>query len=158
MDFQPEADNPLPPPPDISIPPPKPSVHARLLPFYMLTAFLGTLAIGAIAGFVARPYILPDATKLVKIVVTPAASTGQTAAQVDESTDTTDQSAASNTDTTDQSAASNTDAEPEPAQADAANDGASPTPSIMDFLLADARHSIGAEDAPVVIIEFSDFK
>ncbi|MDM8529247.1 hypothetical protein QUF58_13710 [Anaerolineales bacterium HSG24] len=34
----------------------------------------------------------------------------------------------------------------------------SPTPDIMKDLLASARHSQGLDDAPVTIIEFSDFK
>jgi protein-disulfide isomerase len=35
---------------------------------------------------------------------------------------------------------------------------AAPTPSIMDFVLSDARHFQGQADAPVTLIEFSDFK
>jgi|GEM_PF-3151201 len=33
-----------------------------------------------------------------------------------------------------------------------------PTLSLAEMLLAEARHSQGAEDAPVTFIEFSDFK
>lgn len=33
-----------------------------------------------------------------------------------------------------------------------------PTLSLTEMLLAEARHSQGAEDAPVTFIEFSDFK
>jgi protein-disulfide isomerase len=33
-----------------------------------------------------------------------------------------------------------------------------PTPTIMDFVLSDARHFQGDDNAPVTIIEFSDFK
>lgn len=33
-----------------------------------------------------------------------------------------------------------------------------PTPSIMDFVLSDARHFQGSENAPITMIEFSDFK
>ena len=32
------------------------------------------------------------------------------------------------------------------------------TPTIMDFVLADARHFQGDADAPITIVEFSDFK
>jgi hypothetical protein len=37
-------------------------------------------------------------------------------------------------------------------------DNPPPTPTIMEFLLSDARHFQGSADAPVTIIEFSDFK
>jgi len=47
-------------------------------------------------------------------------------------------------------------------QSDTATEGnsnnAAPTPTIMDFLLSDARHFQGNADAPVTLIEFSDFK
>ena len=33
-----------------------------------------------------------------------------------------------------------------------------PTPPIMEFVLADARHFQGKAEAPVTIVEFSDFK
>lgn len=33
-----------------------------------------------------------------------------------------------------------------------------PTPTIMDFVLSDARHFQGSPNAPVTLIEFSDFK
>ncbi len=31
-------------------------------------------------------------------------------------------------------------------------------PSIMDFVMSDARHIQGQADAPITIVEFSDFK
>ncbi len=49
------------------------------------------------------------------------------------------------------SAAENADA---PAAAESATD----SPDLMTFLLADARHFQGDENAPVTFIEFSDFK
>ena len=33
-----------------------------------------------------------------------------------------------------------------------------PTPTIMDFVLSDARHFQGSDEAPITMIEFSDFK
>jgi protein-disulfide isomerase len=41
---------------------------------------------------------------------------------------------------------------------EAGNAQATPTPSIMEFLLSDARHFQGDSDAPLTLIEFSDFK
>lgn len=38
------------------------------------------------------------------------------------------------------------------------NDNAAPTPSIMDLVLSDARHFQGSAEAPITMIEFSDFK
>lgn len=35
---------------------------------------------------------------------------------------------------------------------------AEPTPTLMEFVMADARHIQGNADAPVTVIEFSDFK
>lgn len=32
------------------------------------------------------------------------------------------------------------------------------TPTIMDFVLSDARHFQGSADAPITMVEFSDFK
>jgi protein-disulfide isomerase len=39
-----------------------------------------------------------------------------------------------------------------------AETSASPTPTLMEFVLADARHFQGDRAAPVTIVEFSDFK
>lgn len=33
-----------------------------------------------------------------------------------------------------------------------------PTPTIMDFVLSDARHFQGSANAPITLVEFSDFK
>ena len=47
-----------------------------------------------------------------------------------------------------------------PAATTSATDNANtaPTPTIMDFVLADARHFQGSDEAPIKVIEFSDFK
>lgn len=37
-------------------------------------------------------------------------------------------------------------------------DSSADTPDLMTFLLSDARHSQGDADAPITLIEFSDFK
>jgi protein-disulfide isomerase len=47
---------------------------------------------------------------------------------------------------------------PEPAQDDAAAPDNQATPTIMEFVMSDARHVEGEADAPVTIVEFSDFK
>lgn len=126
-----------------------PSPHARYLPLYMGLAFIGVLALGLIIGFLARPLIVPDQVEIVEVVATAALSTGQVTAQTGVETS----PAQTTNSTTGEAPASSTEA-----QSAANSDTAPPTPTIMDFLMADARHIQGAEDAPVTIIEFSDFK
>lgn len=138
MEYQPETAT----PPEAEE---HPSAHARLLPLYMTLAFIGTLAIGAILGFVARPLIVPDPVRVVEVAA-PAASEAIAQANNDSRQPAVDEPGSTTAKSADDSP-NNAVANP-----------AAPTPSIMDFLLADARHSIGAEDAPVVIIEFSDFR
>ena len=58
--------------------------------------------------------------------------------------------------TPDPQAAAKAEASPANIEGDAS--ATAPTPTIMEFLLADARHFQGNADAPVTIIEFSDFK
>ena len=133
-------ENPFPdpqPPPPVEVSASNPSPHSRLLPLYMSLAFIGTLAIGLVLGFMARPLVIPDQVRLVEIVPTPVPGEAESVAQADPPSQTeTRPNSSSESDTGSESDA----------------------PGIMDFLLADARHSIGAADAPVVIIEFSDFR
>lgn len=118
------------------------SPHTRLVPLYMTLAFLGTLAIGAIGGFFARPYIIPDRVEVREVTVPVAASASDV-----------------NADTPASEAPANTETQANSAAAEPAEDSKSASePTIMDFLLADARHVMGADDAPVVIVEFSDFR
>ena len=47
---------------------------------------------------------------------------------------------------------------PQSAEPAAANNNNNGQPDIMDMVLSDARHVQGDANAPVTIIEFSDFK
>jgi hypothetical protein len=135
------------------------SPHSALLPLYMGLAFLGTLAVGLILGFLARPLIIPDQVEVVEVVATAAISPVQSVAQANVASPDAENKAGDVASVT----AAGTDAgapsqagDDQPQQAtDAA---AVPTPTIMEFLMSDARHIQGAADAPVTIIEFSDFK
>ena len=96
-------------------------------------------AVGLIAGFVMRPMVIKDVPVQVAVTVMPAPV--QEVAQAAEPT-----MAPINTPT------------PEPSEEPTVDPNATPTPSIMEFVLADARHFQGSEDASVTLIEFSDFK
>lgn len=48
--------------------------------------------------------------------------------------------------------------QPSPPSSASESAAGAPTPTIMDFVLADARHFQGSSSAPITMVEFSDFK
>ncbi len=98
--------------------------------------------IGVLAGFFGRPIIVPDE----------AAPAAQPAAQAEvEQVEV----QVVVTATPDPNQAAGESGEPEVIVVTATP---TPTPDFMADLLADARHFQGEDDAPVTMIEFSDFK
>jgi cytoskeletal protein RodZ len=97
-------------------------------------ALLAVLIVGVTSG-----YLISQAQNtLVQVVVTATPepnqqAAGQTAAQPPTKPATTPSSTADNANTP-------------------------PTPTIMEFVLSDARHFQGSDKAPITMIEFSDFK
>ena len=104
-----------------------------------------SFALGLALGFFARPMAPGDKVEVVEVLVT-ATPDPQAIAQAPPA-----ESANGNN-----SAPAAESARP-PAEEKAASGNSAP-PSIMDMVLADTRHFQGEADAPVTIIEFSDFK
>ena len=98
-------------------------------------------AVGLVTGFVMRPMAIKDVP--VQVVVTVVPPPVQEVAQAPTPT------VAPTNDLTEE-----TPPTPEPTE----DPNATPTPSIMEFVLEDARHFQGSEDAPITLVEFSDFK
>jgi cytoskeletal protein RodZ len=127
-------------------------------------ALVATLAVGLAIGLWIQ--LQSNTARMVEVVVTatpdPANQTvARTSGQTDDAAPKTDQQAKdSPPDSEDQSEAGlPTATETTVAIAnEAGNAQATPTPSIMEFLLSDARHFQGDSDAPLTLIEFSDFK
>ena len=116
---------------DVTTQPPAASPRFNLL--FMGLTFLAALFLGAAIGY-GFGRSQSDPPVQVVVTATPAeavAQAGDTPAQV-----------------TQQPAAA-----PAPETADG-----QPTPTIMDFVLSDARHFQGSTDAPITVVEFSDFK
>jgi protein-disulfide isomerase len=113
---------------------------ARRNTLFWVVGLVAVLAVGLIVGYSYSQFKTP-----VQVVVTatPGPET-QAVAQV-EPTQTSTQPAAEDTPTTS-------------AATENSSTSASPTPDVMEFLLSDARHFQGSPDAPVTMIEFSDFK
>ncbi|MFC1974792.1 hypothetical protein ACFLXQ_00160 [Chloroflexota bacterium] len=121
-------------------------------PLSFVVALIAALVIGGVIGYGVglvranqEPAVVvvtatPDPQQEPAVVVVTATPDPQAVAQVESSSP----AAQSDTSTT-----TNTESD---------SNNAVPTPSIMDFLLSDARHFQGNADAPVTIIEFSDFK
>jgi protein-disulfide isomerase len=120
-------------------------------PLSFVVALIAVLIIGGAIGYglgllqanqepaVVVVTATPDPQQEPAVIVVTATPDPQAVAQVEPS------SAAAQNDT------SNTETESD-------SNNSAPTPTIMDFLLSDARHFQGNADAPVTIIEFSDFK
>ncbi len=110
----------------------------RISPLFGGLALAIVLAIGGVAGYLfSQAQALPDAA--VQVVVTATLNPdSQSVAQAPQSSVQTGQSSAPNP--------------------PGANPNTPTTPTIMDLVLADARHFEGSSDAPVTMIEFSDFK
>ena len=99
--------------------------------------------IGLLMGFFGRPVIIEDLP--IEVVVTVVPDQSQAVAQ------NTTQSAAPGQDNAN---AAGGQANQQPAGDVAPGE---PTPTIMDFVMSDARHIQGDEAAPITIVEFSDF-
>lgn len=115
-------------------------------------ALVAAFAIGLALGFWGRPQIISDVPIQVVVTVVPENSS-ETAAQAPAS----NSQPLSNSNSAD-SSTSVSEANPAAPQPEEAPASAQATPTIMDFVMADARHIQGDMDAPVTIIEFSDFK
>ena len=114
-----------------------------LNPLYVGVALVATLLIGAGIGFWLRPPATPPAATIeAAVTASPTVSNPQAVAPTAKADDAPPAA----------SPGADVAGPPPPA-----SDNATPTPTIMDFLLADARHFQGESDAPVTMIEFSDF-
>lgn len=94
--------------------------------------------LGAAVGFMGRPLLIQDLPVEVAVTVIPDAE-GQSMAQANQSQN-------------------QTPAQSPASQLEEEANASSATPTIMDLVLSDARHIQGSADAPVTMIEFSDFK
>lgn len=106
-----------------------------------MSVTLLAVALGAVLGYLARPALDPVTigTDAVKLGEAPAAVSAPTQPNTVEEAESQASSTGGST------------------AIESAPDALAPTPTIMDFVLTDARHFKGSSDAPVTIVEFSDF-
>jgi protein-disulfide isomerase len=136
------------PPPEVEqadLRPPQVETTASRLNYTIGLLLALTFMVGLVVGFLGRPLAVGQPEITVVVTVVPD-SAPQSAAPADT-----------------QSSQAVSEAQPEPnaggqTELSSAPAEVRPTPSVMDFLLSDARHVQGAADAPIAIIEFSDFK
>lgn len=110
-----------------------------------MSVTLLAVALGAVLGYLARPALDP-ATPVAASISIPA----------DEPVPVKAPAAASSNIDGEAVSPAKPQADSPTAAAESAAD-TSPTPTIMDFVLSDARHFQGSNDAPVTLVEFSDF-
>jgi len=121
----------------------------------LVVAFTFILGLGL--GFLGRPVIINDLP--IEVVVTVVSNP---ASQAVAQTNAPDSTTAAPAESASAAAAPTTSSPVEPPESTAGSvpeeSAAGPTPTIMDFVLSDARHFQGDDSAPVTMIEFSDFK
>lgn len=110
-------------------------------PIYLGLILVIAFIIGIAIGFLGRPLLLQDLPIEVAVTVVSNSQT-QSMTQANQST----------------LAATTPGSSTATAEGDADDKSSGPTPTIMDFVLSDARHFQGDAAAPVVMVEFSDFK
>jgi protein-disulfide isomerase len=101
-------------------------------PFYQILILVIVFAVGLAIGFFGRPMVTPAEEVVVTVVVTSQAAVAKATATPEPAT-------------------------PSAETKSGANEGR-PTPTIMDFILSDTRHFQGDPNAPVTMVEFSDFR
>lgn len=106
-----------------------------------------TFILGLAIGFFGRPALIQDLPIEVAVTVIP----NQSDEPIAQATSSSSHSEA------EMSEGTTTDGNTTQAESDSEADSAMPTPTIMDFVMSDARHIQGDEAAPVTIVEFSDF-
>ena len=101
-------------------------------------------AVGLVAGFIMRPMVVKDIP--VQVVVTVVPPPVSEVAQVPTPTASPAEAVLPPT------------GETPPTTEPTMDPNATATPTIMEFVLSDARHFQGSDGAPVTVVEFSDFK
>ena len=135
---------------------PKESRSSEANPVNWGFALVAAFALGLALGFFGRPSLIADVPVQVVVTVVPN-NDGEAVTQADSSAAGSSDMASTARPAASMSEAAGTTA-PEPAQDGAAAPDNQATPTIMEFVMADARHVQGEADAPVTIVEFSDFK
>jgi len=122
-------------------------------------ALVAAFALGLGLGFFGRPQIINDVPVqvVVTVVPNPAEAVAQAPATSSESSSQTQAPASTPANSPTQPPA-DSPTQPPPTEAPASANQGEGTPSLMDYVMADARHWQGEKTAPVTIVEFSDFK
>ena len=129
-DFQQETPSLSPPPP----PPPQ-----NVSPVYFGTTLAIAFAVGLFVGLTGRPLVIRDVPVQVVVTVVPNSDSSAVAQSVEANDD---------------SPAKQTLIQ----EADEAAVDGTATPTLMEFVMADARHIQGDPNAPITFVEYSDFK
>ncbi|MCB0164236.1 MAG: hypothetical protein KDI79_08430 [Anaerolineae bacterium] len=114
----------------------QPATPAPVSPVYFGTALAIAFAIGLFIGLTGRPLVIRDVP--VQVVVTVVPNQNEQAVAQASAGD---------------SGANQTTVD----EAQAAADGTA-TPTLMEFVMSDARHIQGDPNAPITVVEYSDFK